>query len=150
MIQFTVLGTPVPQGSMTHLGKGRVKYRDDLKPWRTKIRAEYARAHSSKRITGAVSIRAEFVLPRPKSHYGTGANAGRIKDSYRDAAATKPGDLDKYIRAVGDALTIDTKPVQLAKPFDDDAQITEISARKRYIRENEEPGVNITIRPAYE
>lgn len=150
MIQFRVNGIPVPQGSLSFYGRGKKpSHRADLKPWRTKIRAEYARAHSSKRITGAVSIQAEFVLPRPKSHYGTGANAGRIKDSYRDAQHTVKPDKDKLERALNDALTLDMKPVNLAKPFEDDAQITESASSKRYVQQGEHPHVVITIRPAY-
>lgn len=145
MITIRVQGVPVPQGSIDFFGKGRMKYRDDLKPWRDKIRAEYIRQHGSWRIEGAVRLEAEFILPRPKNHYGTGANAGIIKASYVKAKPTTKPDVDKLLRSCGDALTLGDLP----KPFDDDAQITESHSRKRYVDQGEQPGVVIVIGVAY-
>ena len=41
-------------------------------------------------IHAAVSLRCEFVFPRPLSHYGTGKNAGKLKDSAPVHITRKP------------------------------------------------------------
>ena len=48
-----------------------------------------------------------FRFPRPRSHFGTGRNAGQLKPSAPFYVRTRP-DLDKLARAVGDALRIST------------------------------------------
>lgn len=150
MITFTVPGIPIPQGSMHSYGKGRMVYRDDLKPWRARVRAEYVRQVGTRTISGAAHIALEFAMPRPKHHYGTGANAGRIKPSYERAQHTVKPDLDKLIRAVADALTLDKGELKgLPRPLGDDAQIASIEAWKRYVKPGELPGVLVSIRPAY-
>lgn len=151
MITFTVTGTPVPQGSLTFYGRGKPTHRDDLKPWRNKVRAAYVQQAGSREVTGGARLGCEFVLPRPKAHYGTGANAGRIKPSYEKALHTVKPDLDKLMRAIGDALTLDKGDLAgLPRPIADDAQIVEFNnPRKRYVNQGEEPHVVITIGPAY-
>jgi Holliday junction resolvase RusA-like endonuclease len=44
------------------------------------------------------------VFGRPKGHFGTGRNAGRLKPSAPLYVQTNP-DVDKLLRAIGDALT---------------------------------------------
>ncbi|KUG58965.1 RusA family crossover junction endodeoxyribonuclease [Nesterenkonia jeotgali] len=150
MIRFTVPGTPIPQGSMKSFGKGRMVYRDDLKPWRNRVRAEYVRQAGSQTIEGAVSMRVVFVMPRPDGQYGTGRNTGAIKASCVDLPCAVKPDLDKLTRAIGDALTLDTGDLTgLARPFRDDAQITHLDARKRYVQDWEQPHAQITLAPAY-
>lgn len=150
MITIHVPGTPVPQGSMRSFGKGWMVYRDDLKPWRNRVRAEYVRQAGSQAIEGPVSMRVMFVLPRPDGHYGTGRNAGTIKPSYQDAPCTVKPDLDKLTRSIGDALTLDKGDLTgLPRPFQDDSQITHLDARKRYVRDGETPHAEITLTPAY-
>lgn len=135
---------------MRSFGKGRMVYRDDLKPWRNRVRAEYVRQAGSQTIEGAVSMRIVFVLPRPDGHYGTGRNAGTIKPAYVDLPCWVKPDLDKLTRSIGDALTLDKGDLAgLARPFRDDSQITHLDARKRYVRDGETPHAEITLAPAY-
>jgi len=63
----------------------------------------------------------------------------RLKPKYakKDAEPTKKPDLDKLIRAAGDALS--------TIAYRDDAQITFISAMKRYADANQTPGMDIRI-----
>lgn len=151
MITIHVPGISVPQGSMRSFGKGRMVYRDDLKPWRNRVRAEYVRQAGSRTIEGAVSMRVLFVLPRPDGHYGTGRNAGAIKPSFRDVPHVVPADVDKLARSCGDALTLDKGDLAgLPRPFRNDSQITHLDARKRYVRDGETPHAEITLSPAYE
>lgn len=151
MITFTVPGISVPQGSMRSFGKGRMVYRDDLKPWRNRVRAEYVRQAGSQTIEGAVSMRVVFVLPRPDGHYGTGRNAGTIKPSFRDVPHVVKPDLDRLVRAIGDALSLNTGDLAgLPRPFPEDSRITAIDARKRYVRDGETPHAEIALSPAYD
>lgn len=54
--------------------------------------------------TGPLSLVLSFFVTRPKGHYGTGRNKGRVRDSAPGLPAVKP-DLTKLVRAVEDALT---------------------------------------------
>jgi hypothetical protein len=74
-------------------------------------------------LTGALELRATFVFPRPKSHFGTGRNAGKLKPSAPALVTTRP-DLDKLVRAIGDALT--------GVVFSDDAHLAVVHAEKHY------------------
>ena len=54
-------------------------------------------------INAAVSLRCEFVFPRPLSHYGTGKNATKLKPSAPRYHVKTP-DLDKLVRGVCDSI----------------------------------------------
>jgi Holliday junction resolvase RusA-like endonuclease len=53
---------------------------------------------------GGVWVELTFVRPRTKGHYGTGRNAGVLKDSAPAYPAVRP-DIDKLERCALDALT---------------------------------------------
>jgi Holliday junction resolvase RusA-like endonuclease len=55
-------------------------------------------------LDGLIEATFVFEKPRPKSHYGTGRNAGILKDSAPAAPGKRPDGL-KLARAVEDALT---------------------------------------------
>lgn len=119
-IRFTVHGTPVSQGSKNpYGGESNAK---KLRPWRAAIVSEAAaQMNGEPPITGPVLLRVAFYFARPKSHFGTGRNADILKESAPHYVAKAP-DLDKLIRAIGDALT--------SVAIRDDAQIASISAVK--------------------
>lgn len=118
-IEFSVIGQPVTQGSKRAMpiyrsgkpvmdnGRPMVRVVNDnpkLVEWRATV-AQVARvAYDGDLICGAVSLDLEFVRPRPKSHYGTGRNAERLKHSAAEYPIGKPDTL-KLARAVEDALT---------------------------------------------
>ena len=134
---FSVLGLPAPQGSKTHVGDGRmVESSKRVKPWRRQVAAAYADRNFGDMLDGPVSIIVDFYLPRPKAHYGTGRNAGTLKGSAPVEHLTMP-DLDKLVRAVGDALT------RLA--WRDDSQIVAWHAYKHYATTMAPVGAQITI-----
>jgi Holliday junction resolvase RusA-like endonuclease len=56
-------------------------------------------------LAGPVAVRVVATFPRPKAHYGTGRNAGVLKDWAPIWHAQAP-DNDKCLRLVGDSLTI--------------------------------------------
>lgn len=142
MINFFVPGTPAPQGSKRYLGNGvMIESSKRVKPWRADIRAT-ALANFKQPFTGPIWLDLLFVLPRPKSHHGTGRNANTIKPSAPTQHTQKP-DLDKLIRAVGDALT--------SVAYQDDSQVVAGSYMKRWsYGANDRAGVYITVVPLEE
>lgn len=90
----------------------------DLADWRERVALVVAqeRARVIGRdplpITVAVGLSLVFVFQRPQKHWGQGRNAGRLIPSAPAACITSPGrtlwpngpDLDKLVRAIGDAL----------------------------------------------
>ena len=74
-----------------------------------------------------------FTRTRPKSHFGTGKNAGILKASAPDSPSSKP-DLTKLVRAVEDSLT--------GIVWKDDAQVVEQWNRKEF---GASPGVLVQI-----
>ena len=107
-----------------------------VKPWRRQVAAAYVDHCFGDMLDGPVSVTVNFYLPRPKSHYGTGRNAGALKPSAPAEHLTMP-DLDKLQRAVGDALT------RLA--WRDDSQIVAWHAYKHYATTDHPVGAQITI-----
>lgn len=95
-----VYGDPVTQGSMTHKGGGRLAHKDGLKPWRQQIEDAFRERYD---VPGwepiTAPVRGDLVVtvrhtnkdyPRQRATYPTKHNSG---------------DLDKYERAVNDAVS---------------------------------------------
>ncbi|HQN01878.1 MAG TPA: RusA family crossover junction endodeoxyribonuclease [Candidatus Hydrogenedentes bacterium] len=105
-INFFVPGIPATQGSKKWVGGHRiVDTCKSLPQWRKDV-ATIARLHAPKKPIPKnynVYMKLHFYLPRPKSHYGTGRNAGKLK---KGAPAVPRGkDLTKMLRAVEDSLS---------------------------------------------
>ena len=125
---------PQPGGSKTGFaykvkatGKHRVSIVDankNAKPWKEVVRS-VAREYWGDKPPRTDALRVDFtyVLRRPKSHYGTGRNAGKLKPSAPIYPTVKP-DVLKLTRSTEDALT---KLVYL-----DDSIIVDENLRKRY------------------
>ena len=73
--------------------------------------------------TGPLELRVTFVFTRPKGHYGSGRNEGRLKPSAPLYVRTRP-DVDKLVRAVADAIT--------GIVCRDDSQLVIVHAEKHY------------------
>lgn len=99
MIEFTVHGIPVPQGSKTRWG---TEDNPHTRGWRATV-AEAAAKLDAPCLSGPVSVSVEFVFPRPKAHYRTGKHADELRESAPLWKTSAP-DLDKLQRAIGDAL----------------------------------------------
>ena len=126
LLTCIIPGTPQQQGSKRNVGGNRfIEANKNLAPWRADAIA-YLQAEWRGRgpITEPVSLDVAFDFARPASHYGTGRNAGVLKDSAPGGKATAP-DLDKLCRALGDALT-------QSGVLRDDALIVEWVARKQW------------------
>ena len=88
-------------------------------------------------ITGPVYIQLWYGLRRPKSHYGTGRNEGKIKGSAPKYPGNKP-DIDNYEKFVLDCLN--------GVVYHDDSQVVSCRHDKRY---TQEPRTEIMIRPLF-
>lgn len=139
-LSFRVYGMPAPQGSKRHVGDGvMVESSKRVKPWRQDVKHAALDAISGRgwqQPAGAVWVAITFRLPRPKGHYGTGRNAGLIKDSAPRRPAVRP-DIDKLVRSTLDALT-ESGAVR------DDAQVVSLSTSKFYA-DGEQPGATVEV-----
>lgn len=142
MIVFEVFGKPQTQGStrvvpMPAAGggyqtdaKGRprlipIHAKDkELRAWRQDVAAAARRAYGDgPLLEGPILLSLQFQRPRPKGHFGSGRNAGRLKASVPGYPTTRP-DAIKLTRAVEDALT--------GVLWQDDSQIVEHWIAKRW------------------
>ena len=143
-LEFTVIGIPAPQGSKSPWG---TEANPNTRPWRATVAANAAQAAVEASngdfgpvgLQGAVFLHVSFYFPRPKGHYRTGKRAGELKDNAPEHYAKKP-DLDKLLRAIGDALT--------GTVLRDDAQIVYLAASKRYAAPGEPARAEIRISAA--
>lgn len=129
-VQFFVPGKAAPQGSKRHVGGGRmIESSKALGPWREHVAFAAQHAMAGRGLmSGAIIMDADFALPRIQAIRKT------------TPPHTKKPDLDKILRALGDALT--------GVVYVDDAQIVSYGdSRKRYAEIGETPGVRITVRP---
>ncbi|MFE4796160.1 RusA family crossover junction endodeoxyribonuclease [Streptomyces sp. NPDC056708] len=109
VLTVSVYGLPAPQGSKKHIGHGRMLESSiHVKPWREAVvwamRQEIIRHRGWTALTGPLEASMVFSFDRPKSHYGTGRNAGVLKASAPPRPALPP-DLSKLARSTEDAIT---------------------------------------------
>ena len=149
-VVITVYGKPAPQGSKRAFavrGKGGVptgriavieSSHDRVKAWRQAVVDAAVQVKAWPALDGPLEVRIVFYLPRPKSHYGTGRNAGRLRDTAPRRPSGKP-DLGKLARATEDALTS-------AGIYRDDALITEEHLSKLWATDPyQQPGAWIQV-----
>lgn len=168
VLVFTVRGNPAPQGSKKaypiYKGTGesktflRANIVDDepetLHTWREAVKDAAMRAMGGRAlgfpITGPVSLALTFTFRRPKSHFLTGRNAGRLGSQatlYPDytgkVASAGPQDIDKALRAVMDAL-------KDAGVYKDDAQVVHFDTLEKvwigHPHAQQFPGAEIVVR----
>lgn len=137
-VRFFVPGLPRPGGSkkgFVNPRTGRVIITEDCKrskDWRTAV-AFMAAEQFKVPLQGALQVHFEFLVPRPKGHFRTGRNAGRIKASAPLYPAVRP-DVTKLIRSTEDSMK--------GIAWHDDSQIVRQFGEKAYA---EQAGVWIEI-----
>jgi len=126
-VSFSITGDPASQGSHAIM-QGRIVQVNSKKhkAWRTAIVNEVIATLPAdwEPIDDPCELIVMFYLPKPAT----------VK---RSSPSVAP-DLDKLVRAVGDALAI-------AGVYTDDSRITRISARKLYAQ-GIEPGASIVVK----
>lgn len=132
-IEFFVPGIPQPQGSKRGFvsANGKVSMVESaagVKPWRSDVKVFAAQEMKGKELfTGPVRMRCDFVMKRPMS----------TPKRPPTPPATKKPDLDKLLRAIGDALK--------GTVYAEDSLIVEIIGTKRIAEEGEQPGVTVKV-----
>jgi Holliday junction resolvase RusA-like endonuclease len=133
-----VAGVPIPQGSMRGFVRGghAVLTSDNprLRSWRREVTIALAEARDSVCFVGPVRLTVSFALPRPTGHFG---RRGLLPSAPARPCGARD-DLDKLIRAIGDAATD-------AGVWFDDGQVTELRAEKRWAGREEGPGALVGI-----
>ena len=117
-----------PRAKATSFGGGRARVYDlgTANGWKNLI-AQALKDHAGKAITDALQVELTFYFRRPSSHFGTGSNKTKLKDS-APVFHTKKPDIDNLEKAVYDALS-EKIGIGLWK---DDAQIVKSIPEKRY------------------
>ena len=150
-------GEPRPRaGRVMRTGKGKLRagiyVPDTADEWKRAVRRaakDVVLADPSfpaKAFPGGtpVQVDAVFIMPRPKSHYGTGRNSAKVKPSAPAFPVSTP-DFDNIIKATVDALGAWPNK-RLSKPllWRDDSQIV-VVGKMAFIYECEQraPGVKI-------
>ena len=143
-IFIPVIGIPAPQGSKRHIGHGiMIENSKRVKPWRQDVKEAALIHYDGEIIDQAVEIEIIFMFARPKSHYGTGKNARKLKPSAPVFVTSKGiGDVDKLQRSTYDALSQSSGGTVLK----DDSLVVKNRNMKRYCVEGEHQGAKITIR----
>ena len=146
MIVIRVTGVPAPKGSARAMnigGRARLIASSSganarkQAAWVAAVRRAWSQERAVSLGSNAIRIDIEFIMPRPRGHYGTGRNEDKIKPSAPDHPIAYP-DVDKLIRCTLDALS--------GFAFDDDSQIVHVNAKKRWSYPGAEPGAEIAVR----
>ena len=146
-LRVVAYGTPRPQGSKRHVGRGILVESSNVTPWRQTIEAAAVaalREQDWERTTGPVSVDLTFFFDRPRSHYRSGKNASQLRDGAPYWPATRAqGDVEKLVRAAHDAFTS-------AGVWQDDSQVAHVMAGKRWasplIPDLDRPGMTAVVR----
>ena len=97
-VEFRVLGLPAPQGSKRHVGNGiLVESSRALPSWRAEVAEAAQRVAPDRPLDCPLRLTVRFRFPMPGSRRVALRRAGI-------APKTTAPDLDKLVRAVGDAL----------------------------------------------
>lgn len=143
-LQFTVLGTPAPQGSkkgFQHPTTGRVVVVEQqnrrVKSWREDVKHAAVDALAGRSpAEGPLEVTIVFRLQRPQAHYGRRGGQPYLKPT-APAYVDRMPDLDKLERATLDALTA-------AGVWRDDGQVARLMTEKVYADPGI-PGADITV-----
>lgn len=140
---FFVSGVPVPQPRARVSTRGKVARAyvpstHKVHAWRQAIALAGGEAWRKPPLDQAIGADWWFWVPRPKGHYGTGRNAGRLKASAPKYPTSRAhGDAKNLLTAAEDALE--------GIIYRDDTLLCDSLPRKRYATPEQPPGVLITI-----
>lgn len=126
LISFTVYGDPTAQKRHRHhQGKGMkfVATYDPSKKDKENFLLKCMDHRPEVPFKEPLKVKVDFFFPRPKSHYGTGKNALKLKDSAPSRHISRP-DLDNCIKFVKDALN--------SVYWSDDSIVCEMVSSKSY------------------
>lgn len=148
---FAVYGRPAPKGSKRAipLRNGRTFLKEQSPRYQEWIEAVKAatrdamgnNAWGSPDREAPVSVTVTFLFQRPKSHFGTGRNAGMVKAS-APAFMTQTPDVDKLLRSTLDGLVV-------AGAVVDDRQFVRVETTKMWAGDTPSQAViTVSAKPA--
>jgi Holliday junction resolvase RusA-like endonuclease len=142
-MKLTVYGKPATKGSSRAFPRhaGGITVVPDNRPalvdWQGSVRdaaQKVAQDRGGALLAGPLRGQGTWWLPRPKGHYGSRG----LLDSAPTYPEAKP-DLDKLARAVFDAL--------IGVWYTDDAQLVDLTIRKRYAAQDTAPRLELEVDP---
>ena len=134
MQQFIIPGNPIAKKRPRFARRGKfVTTYNDQETEEGRFLWEIKQQIKRPPIKEPIKISCIFYMPRPKSHYGTGKNVGKLKLN-APALHTKKPDLDNLEKFVYDCLNYVV--------WKDDSQIVESIAKKFY---SDKPKTEIKI-----
>ncbi len=142
IVEFFVPGKRIATaGSKTAFktASGQMVYRHAskfTKPWMDTVKFFAMSEYLDKVQTGPLGLIIWFHMSRPNGHYGTGRNAGILKESAPKYPTGRP-DLSKCVRAIEDSLT--------GIIWKDDSQVVYLQTGKLY---DDKTGAHIIITEA--
>ena len=128
-VHLIVFGDPQPAGSKKAYNIPGQQYpvivdaNPKARGWKDAIAKTCAVNYGGPLLGGPLTMVVDFYQPRPKGHFGSGRNAGQVREGAPAHPSIKP-DIDKLSRAVLDGLT--------GQLYRDDAQIVRKVATKHY------------------
>jgi Holliday junction resolvase RusA-like endonuclease len=136
-VRFFIQGTPKPQARPRFARRGKFVSTYSVKnEWKEVVKKKVKYLNDPGFCT-AIEVNLYFWFHRPKSHYGTGKNADKLKENAPKWHTKKP-DKDNLEKAVTDAL-VD------AGLLSDDSIIVRGMTSKSYITPDEESGCWVDI-----
>jgi Holliday junction resolvase RusA-like endonuclease len=127
LLEITIPGDPQTQGNLRRSphGPGLYDSNKELPGWRNHAAIAGADAMNGRRpINVPVRVTVQFILKRPKSHHRKTGSLSAEGRRNPQPTSRHTGDLDKYERALGDALT--------GVVWADDAQIVQKVSSKAW------------------
>ena len=125
LFKIFIEGDPRPQARPRAFRRnGFIKIYSEKTSWRNTVKQVSQMVYRDEPLRQPLKVHIDYYFNRPKSHYGTGRNRDKLKDS-APVYMTKKPDLDNLNKAILDAL-------QDAGVIRDDSQIIKISASKCY------------------
>jgi crossover junction endodeoxyribonuclease RusA len=101
-VKIIVPGNPMPAERARRGARGRWYTPERAAEYRERVQKAWLTAHAQSFENTPLSVSAQFYIARPKTHYGTGKNAGTLKTSA--TSILPPGDVDNYLKGLFDAL----------------------------------------------
>lgn len=154
---FTILGEPMSKGSklaeVVTRGDGSIVYKNGKPLAVVRENNQSVKERNAKGIASvamvardeagmhllrdlALHVTIRFYTASPKGRYGTGRNAGLLKDTAVARPATRP-DVDKWARHTLDALT--------GVVYADDGQVVSLLCEKHYAEGDQPPRTEVEV-----
>ncbi len=143
-LEFWIPGVAAPQGSKIATRWGTMRESSKrVGPWRNSVMWTTENEYHLPPINDPVSVEITFFFARPKSHYGTGRNCAKLKDSAPNhCTSSLHGDIDKLARCTLDGLAHRSGGCVLK----DDSLVVMLQCSKQYASADESTGALVKIK----